>query len=209
MRSKTFSSPPLRTGVVHLLLAALIGAGLSPAFAHTAPPAADAAESAKETVAENVGERADDANAFTFSAWRRLHGRTLLAAPAPSSPASLSRGSTPPSAPPSGAQEDFRAELDRALARPAPPDLKALSRHSLAPRPQSGSQKSKKGPVTAILIGLGLIGGGAYLMATYKQPTTLTGLFDEEQPNRRAIGATFVGTGAVFTIGGLIWLTRD
>jgi threonine dehydrogenase-like Zn-dependent dehydrogenase len=99
--------------------------------------------------------------------------------------------------------------LARTLTRPAPPDLKALARHPFVPRPQSGSRKSKKGPVTAILIGLGLIGGGAYLMATYRQPTTLVGLLDEEQPNRRAIGATLVGTGAVFTLGGLIWLARD
>lgn len=208
MRSKTFTSS-LRLAAVHLLLAVLAGAGLPPAFARAATYDAGAAEGAKETVAENVGARADAANAFTFSAWHRLHGRTHLAAPPSALPALPNRDSAPPSAPPPAARSDFKAELARTLTRPAPPDLKALARHPFAPRPQSGSRKSKKGPVTAILVGLGMIGGGSYLVATYQQPTTLTGLFDETSNNRRSWGLSLIGSGAAFTIGGLYWLSRD
>jgi hypothetical protein len=209
MRSKTFSRPSPLLGAVHLLLAALVSAGISPAFARAATHDAGAAEGAKEMVVEDDGARADDANAFTFSAWHRLHGRAHLAAPLSALPALPNRDSTPPltSLPP--ARSDFKGELARTLTRPAPPDPKALARHPFAPRPQSGSRKSKTGPVITLLAGLGMIGAGAYLVSSYKPPTTIDGLFDETSNNRRSWGLTLVSSGAVVTLGGLIWLARD
>ncbi len=84
-------------------------------------------------------------------------------------------------------------------------DPKEASRYRVPAFPQTGSgKKVKKGPLIVGLIGLGLLGSGAYLFSTYQQPTTLVGLLDEEPTNRRAMGSAMMGLGATLAAIGFL-----
>jgi hypothetical protein len=107
---------------------------------------------------------------------------------------------------PEGKKADSLANLRRQLAavkesRFSPPaftgDLRDISPYYVPSAPQSGSgKKVKKGPLVAGLIGLGLVGAGAYMVATYERPSTLIGLLDEPPTNRRSMGIAMMSLGA-------------
>jgi hypothetical protein len=112
-----------------------------------------------------------------------------------------------------GKEADSLARLREQLAvtganrflRPAVKlDPKLASRYSVPSPPQSGSgKKVRKGPLTAALIGLGLIGGGAYFIATPNPPKTINELFDQDRFDRRFdIGIPMVTVGAILAVFG-------
>lgn len=62
-------------------------------------------------------------------------------------------------------------------------------------------QKSKKGPLITALVGLGLVGAGAYFIATPNPPKTVGELFDEGRIDRRYhLGVPMVTLGAVLAL---------